>query len=134
MFEKKFKMNKLANCIFSGEHKLKWDGNFIDFTFTPFEDLKHCGILYSINKKQMQFWQRDFYEKTMTVMHEGALYRLSSSCYDQTDVGMAPGDYPLPQNTIRADSEISIAKMERMADGKIKLVFISKTNLFLNAP
>jgi len=70
----------------------------------------------------------------MTVMHDGALYRFSSSCYDQTDVGLAKSDYPLPQNTIRADSEISVAKMERMADGKIKLVFISKCNLFMKVP
>ena len=52
IFDKKFKMNKLANCIYLGDQKLKWDGNFIDFTFTPVDDLKHTGTLYSVNKKQ----------------------------------------------------------------------------------
>ena len=52
-------------------------------------------------------------------MHDGCLYRFSSSCYEKTDVGMAMSDYPIPENTVRAESDISIAKMERLPDGKI---------------
>ena len=70
----------------------------------------------------------------MTVMNEGILYRMSSCCYDQTDVGLAKSDYPVPANTVRAESMISIAKMERLPDGKIKLVFISQCNLFMKVP
>jgi len=47
---------------------------------------------------------------------------------------MSMSNYPLPANTVRAESELSIAKMERMPDGKIKLVFISKCNLFMRVP
>jgi len=47
---------------------------------------------------------------------------------------MSMSNYPLPASTVRAESELSIAKMERMPDGKIKLVFISKCNLFMRVP
>ena len=51
IFEKKFKMQKLAKCIFGREHKLKYDPNFIKIDFYPIRDFKHCGTLYNINKK-----------------------------------------------------------------------------------
>ena len=51
VFEKKFKMQKIANCVYGQEEKMKWDANFVKFNYTPFGDMKHCGLLYTMNKK-----------------------------------------------------------------------------------
>ena len=43
-------------------------------------------------------------------------------------------EYALPDDTVRSDVIISISKLERNDDGKIKLTFLSKCNLFMNVP
>lgn len=82
--------------------------------------------MYSRNKKQMTFQSRDFHEKYFEVFHEGVYYRLSSSI---ENTGL-----PLPDDTIRGDVVMSISKMERLPDGKIKLVYLTETNLFMQVP
>ena len=43
-------------------------------------------------------------------------------------------EYPMPEDTVRGDVIISISKLERLDDGKIKLTFLSKCNMFMNVP
>ena len=43
-------------------------------------------------------------------------------------------DYPLPKETVRGDSQLNVSKMERLPDGKIKMVFISKSDIQMKAP
>jgi hypothetical protein len=67
-------------------------------------------------------------------MHNGIYYKMSSTCYSKSEEGLKMTEYPLPDETIRADSILSVSKMERLDDGKIKLVFLSKANPFVNVP
>ena len=73
----------MANCIYGQEEKLKWDSNLVEYKFTPFGNnmSKHCGLLYTLNKKQASYWARDFNEKVFTVSRNGVLYRFSSSSF-----------------------------------------------------
>jgi hypothetical protein len=40
----------------------------------------------------------------------------------------------LPEDTIRGNVIISVSKMERMPDGRIRLVYLTEIDLFMQAP
>lgn len=127
VFDKKWKMHKLINAIYDPQFKKQWDDKLQESTFTYVrEGTKSFGLFYSKNKKQLTFQARDFYEKFFEVYHNGVYYRLSSS---------ADGvDYPVPEDTVRGQVNISVSKMQRLPDGKIKLVYLTETDLFMKVP
>ena len=74
----------------------------------------------------MTFQSRDFHEKFFEVFHDGIYYRLSSSAEGS--------DYPVPEETVRGEVPISVSRMERLPDGKIKLIYLTEINPFMQVP
>jgi hypothetical protein len=120
-------MNKLINAIYDPDFKNQWDDKLLESNVEYLQSgSKNFGLNYSRNKKQMTFQSRDCYEKFFEVFHNGIYYRLSSSA-DGTD-------YALPDETVRGLVNLSVSKIERLPNGKIKLQYLTETNLFMQVP
>ena len=145
-YVKKFEMDKIAQFMFEPHHKLLWDKNIEEMSYTQSHtDSINVGRLYYKNKKQLALDSRDYDEKVFTIWHGSKLYRFSSSCYDpnpapSTSASSSPPTlscfYPTRPNTVRADTLYSLMTVERDAsdDDKIKITYLCSIDFMTSIP
>ena len=139
-FSKKFQFEKFARCISDPQHKLKYDSGGLSecHKFPIIEDEDMYYTTYTVNKKRLQFCQRDFYEKVFQFTQEGVFYRYCSSIYtpDQNGVPKLSTDHAPNNNkeVVRGDVIQSLQRLTMGEDGSLKLQYLAEIDMKVFIP
>ena len=129
-FNKAFRIDKLAKCIYDLDEQMKWDKNIVQADVVPVIEGKQVAhTSYTQNRKVFSIKSRDFYDKGLAFTHNEVFYRFSSAVNNSEEVR------PPPKDTIRGETLINYAKMWRdPVDNKVKYISVIQCDFKLKIP